>query len=222
MSTRERERQILERLRESYESDGYQFFMEPSDRLLPAELMRLRPDALAIRGDDKRVIEIKATRHPSTGKRLADVARTVEALGPGWTLVVYHANEIESPPTAATATDVATLTAALDEARTLSAAGHHAAALIIGWGVLEAVARKSASHEKSVASTAIGATRAVDFLEQNGELDFQQAATLRGLASLRNAVVHGDFSRNVDAAAVGTLVDCVAPLVVPDVPEAAQ
>lgn len=222
MNERERERQILDRLRDSYESDGYQFFVEPPERMLPSALGGYRPDAIAVRNGESLLIEVKTTRGAGDRRYLADVTRRVEELGTGWKLVVFYVNEWDGSYQQEGAATPAMLLTALEEVRSLSAAGHNSAALVIGLSILEAVARKAMSEDGKVATAPLSPVRAVDFLEQSGELDFEHAAQLRSLARLRNAIVHGDFSQPVGPAMVTTLLDCITPLVGPDLPEAAE
>ena len=44
-----RERLVLERLRETYEREGYEFFLQPSGDILPPFLRGFRPDAIALK-----------------------------------------------------------------------------------------------------------------------------------------------------------------------------
>src|SRR5689334_18586253 len=84
----ERENTVLDLLRERYESEGYEVFLHPSPSVLPVILAHYRPDAIAVRGDDKIVIEIKSDGSRSEGARLKDLASTFASI-PGWRFVVF-------------------------------------------------------------------------------------------------------------------------------------
>src|SRR5487761_2299947 len=135
-----REAAILEQLRDRYEAEGYQFFAEPGRELTPAFLGAIRPDAIAIKPGDRVIIEVKL-REPSPHEeaRLTEIARLV-ASQPGWRFIVL----VEATPAGAlrvrpsTRSDIARH---FEEASALAAAGHVRAAFILGWAVLEAVAR---------------------------------------------------------------------------------
>lgn len=216
------ERVILERIREGYEADGYQFIIAPAPKLTPPSLSRYRFDAMALKGHEKVLIEVKRSRSSTSDQSLAELADAVERLGGGWRLSIVYLNETESTEVSARPVDPNALWAATREVKSLSASGHYAAALVIGWGVVEALARKTVVDGDGVQIRGLSPARAVDLLEQSGELAYENAATLRGLTSLRNAVVHGDFTRTVEPGAVRALIDCIEPLVGPPVPEAAE
>ena len=70
MDTLTRERLVLDRLKETYEHQGYQFFIEPLPQMLPPFLGGVRPDALALKPGDNQVIEVKIGRRAGEEHRL--------------------------------------------------------------------------------------------------------------------------------------------------------
>src|SRR5688572_10891025 len=67
------ERLVLDRLREQFESDGYEFVVHPVS--LPSFLGDYRPDAIALKGNGGVVIEVKSRRHSGADKRLSELTR---------------------------------------------------------------------------------------------------------------------------------------------------
>jgi len=97
------------------------------------------------------------------------------------------------------------LHAALGESEALATGGHHAAALVSTWAALEALARLASSGGEAGPSSA-SPLQAIQALAADGFVESEVADRLRGLARLRDAVVHGDFSADVAADQVEMLV----------------
>jgi hypothetical protein len=84
-----RERAVLERLKESYEHQGFQFFMEPLPEMLPAFLRGFQPDAIALKPGENYIVEVKFGRRPGEDHRLETMGKLVSGQ-PGWKLKVYY------------------------------------------------------------------------------------------------------------------------------------
>lgn len=186
-----RERVVLDRLKEFYEASGYQFFAEPSAQLLPSGLGNLRPDAIAIRDDEKLIIEVKGRDSEGFKNKIRNFSSALNDETSNWKLVVFPLDTtgslgMDSP--GASHADVKRIAA---EARSLHRVGHHAAALLLGWGGLEALARKLAADHGELQRVALGPGKAIDYLEQMGELLEPEARALRHLVPIRNALSHG-------------------------------
>ena len=85
--------------------------------------------------------------------------------------------------------------------------GHHAPAPIFGWSVLEALAHLAGGSGPARGLSPIQAVQAVQALAAEGYIENEDAQRLRGMARLRSAVVHGDFSRVVTAGQVRFLIE---------------
>jgi uncharacterized protein YutE (UPF0331/DUF86 family) len=79
-------------------------------------------------------------------------------------------------------------------------------ALILGWAVLEALARLASTHDGSGHFGPLSPVQAVQILAEEGYLENDAAADLRRMTSLRNAVVHGDLSANVSSEQTAALI----------------
>jgi len=80
-------------------------------------------------------------------------------------------------------------------------------ALILGWAVLEALARLASTHDGTGHLGPLSPVQAVQLLAEEGYLENDAAADLRRMTSLRNAVVHGDLSADVSAEQAAALIE---------------
>jgi hypothetical protein len=202
---------LLERLREFYETRGYAFFIAPTPPLISDDILKLKPDAAAFRGEEKLILRL-VTRAKSDGKPSTNSPVSIKPVGTNWKEVVYWAPVLENNELAIP--DIKALHEAVVELEGVAHAGHFRAALMMGWSLLEAIARERLvsvngdMQDQSVFSP----VRAVDFLEQHGDLDFKLAAKLRELAKVRNKVAHGDFSETVSSAQIAELTQTLKHL----------
>lgn len=215
MTMNVRERVVLDRLKESYESNGYQFFAEPASQLLPKEMAKFRPDAIALRGSEKLIIELKSRNDTNFAGKLRVFSEFLSKNAPNWTLVVFPLDDAGSLGTEGAGTTREDVQRIASEVSALHAAGHHAAALLLGWGALEAAARGLASEHGDLQKIALGPGKAVDYLEQMGEISGSEAVELRRLVRSRNALSHGLYAEAeaVGAEASGPLLRVLAGMV---------
>lgn len=206
-SVRERERILLDRLKENYEADGYQFFIEPPSDIVPKFLRSYRPDAIAIRADVSVIIEIKSTRSDREHPKLSQIAAAV-APEPHWKFVVYTLDEEDSANTL-NAPKLDTLADRLQEIDDLIAKGFQKPAGIMSWSVLEGLHRIIATRDNQVASRPFSPIQTIQFLEMNGLVNYDEGKFLRDFVKIRNAVLHGDFGMDFSEGAVKFLRDVV-------------
>ncbi len=206
---------LLDRIRESYERQGYEFFANPTGDLLPAFLRGYSPDAIALKSDDRIIIELKVSNHPSWGEQLSKLADCVKGQ-PGWHIKVHSAL-----PRAEDSLDIQTQNPAiirsrLQEIEGLALTGQSRAAFVMGWSVLEAITRDLASERGLNAGKPFSSGGLVQFLEMQGMIDDRAGHLLRQQAHLRNLVVHGDLSAEVSPEAVTGLVSLIGDLLAQD------
>jgi uncharacterized protein YutE (UPF0331/DUF86 family) len=201
----------LDRLRETYELQGYEFFIEPLVQMLPNFLGGFRPDAIALKPGDNHVIEVKFGRRPGEERRLETLARLV-AGQPGWQLKVFYEAERPEDTLRFTPPTRSQIEAQITEAEQLSEAGHHKAALLLAWAALEALTRARAAQDGAAMQRPFSPAQTVQSLEMAGVIDRRTGQELRVKAQLRNLAAHGDFAAEVDADAVGGLVRLVRRL----------
>lgn len=219
-----RERVVLDRLKESYESNGYQFFVEPTSQLLPKKMVGFRPDAIALRGNEKLIIEVKSRNDDDFARKLRIFSEFLSKYEPGWTLVVFPLDDAWSLGIDGNVTTTEDVRRIASEVSALHASGHHAAALLLGWGALEALARRLAAEHGDLQKIALGPGRAVDYLEQMGEISGSEAVELRRLVPFRNALSHGLYGEAdaVGAEASGPLLRVLTGMVENPSPASSQ
>lgn len=200
-----RDRLVLDRLKETYEHQGYQFFIEPLPQILPTFLGGFRPDAIALKPGENHVIEVKLGRRAGEERRLETLAKLV-AGQPGWQLKVFYEGERPEDTLQFNLPTRSQIDTQLTEAEQLAVAGHHKAALLLAWSVLEAIARARAAHEGTVSQRPFSPAQTVQSLEMAGIIDRKTGEDLRAKAQLRNLAAHGDLGAEVDADAVDGLL----------------
>jgi len=205
-----RERAILDLLRERYEDEGYAFFVYPSPSLVPAFLEDFRPDAIAVGRGGGIVIEVKQSHGPrrESSSKIADRFRSQDR----WKHLVVYSDDY-APEALLPAPSRQDVERRLGEVEQLLQGGHTAAALVLGWGQLEAAARLSLGAAEGAAGRPRSAAQLAEWLEREGFVDPQVSAGLRRMVNVRNAVAHGDLSRDVDRRDVEMLVQAVKGLV---------
>lgn len=193
-----RERLVLDRLRETYEHQGYEFFVNPLSDMLPSFLGNYRPDAIALKQGEGVIIEVKHGRRPGQDPQLEALARLVSGQ-PGWKLQVYFEREQPEDSVRIVPATQLQVDAQITEAERLAAAGHCKAALLLAWSVLEAIARAQANHEGTLSQRPFSPAQTVQSLEMAGLVDREVGRDLRATAQLRNLIAHGDLGVDVNA-----------------------
>lgn len=211
MSHAVRERLVLDRLRETYEQNGYEFFLEPSATLLPPFLKGYRPDAIALKGVEGVVIEVKFGNHPIKDQRLQALAAILRDRSE-WSLKVYMEQQRPEDRLSIDVPTVAQLENLISESEILAAEGHPRAAFLLARSGLEAVARARASEQGLAIGRPISPAGTVESLEMGGLINDETGRDLRKKAQLRNRVAHGDLTALVERSAVDGLIQCVRDL----------
>lgn len=194
---------LLGRLRSRYESEGYKFLPHPAAESIPGFLGDYKPDALALKQDEGIVIEVKSGSRSSANHGLSEVARRFSGQA-GWRFVVISGNEPEAGALAIAPPTRQEIAVQLREVSDLHRMGHPRAALLLAWALLEAVARFIATPTE--AAEPLSPIQTVQLLEAYGWVDSAIGSRLRSLASLRNAVAHGDVGVKVDSTEADYLI----------------
>jgi hypothetical protein len=195
-----REPSVIEAVLADYEAEGFDVFVDPSPALLPEFLRHYRPDAIALRADRKVVIEIKRSeREPSDQ---INQLRDLLSDHPEWEFRVFYV----SPRSPGDTIDIATPLAigrAIEQVEQLKAAYPPGSSLIIGWSVLEAIARSILPAQLGRAQPP---TKLVEVLATEGLVTPGEADVLRKIAAIRNIAAHGKLDTVVEPEFVETLV----------------
>lgn len=190
------ESKILSALRQSSEDKGLRFYEQPSPDVLPEFLGDYRPDAMLLAPDGGGVVvEIKQKRSPASDLRISEIAKKF-LNHKGWEFRVIYRNPLIEATPPILPPSAPQIQALLDELDALVKGDHQAAALILGWAALEALARVVVPQVTGSTSR-FTPLQAVQTLAENGYLESDVADRFRSSASLRNSVAHGDLSIEV-------------------------
>lgn len=200
----DRHRRAVEALASEYEEQGYTILMEPAPSDTPESLRPYQPDLVAMKGTEKWVIEVKTRglKRQDEGQWAAFAEKAAQA---GWRFRIVIAEVGEEDLRSYEMPDAAEIEAALSSPERLATEGELAAALLIGWSLFEAAARRRLlrdSQDPGRAVTPVGLAKALVHL---GYLDESELDRLRKIADLRNRVAHGLFKANVPADSIELL-----------------
>ena len=209
LATITREEAVLRQLRRQYERQGYQFFEHPRSDLVPSFLGNYVPDAIAIGPHDNVVLEVKASRAPSREKLLSELAARMKGQNE-WKLRVIYAPDDGDDDLIPVARP-SELKDAVREVGALIDSQHLRAASVMTWGLLEAVARRLAPAADT--GDIRSPREVVEWLTHEGYISQSASRRLREIVPLRNAVVHGDFSKTISAEDVSFVLSEVDRLV---------
>ena len=180
-----------ERLR----AQGWQVTIEPSETDLPAPLHGFRPDLVARRGQQHRVVQV-APRQRLASMRSVALAEQVSRL-PGWQLDMVYVPE---PPLIE---DQEQLLDRAARARELAARDPEAA-LLLGWSALEGTLHRLADSRGADVGSA-GALLAR--LTSLGIVDEDEHELLRSALRMRNTLVHGQKGPAPEAGQIEQLLE---------------
>ena len=192
------ERTVLARAKRNLEREGYTVALEPEPESLPEFLRGFRPDAIAHRGDEHVVIEVKSSAASSTPHHLRALADEI-IRHPGWRLQIVLAgypDEEKLPlPERLTPADIQSH---LSSARQIFSEGARGAALLLLWSVLEAVACQKLAEIGVDRRGPLVPISMLKDLTSFGFMEQEQYDRLKGLVSLRNAAAHGNPAVSID------------------------
>jgi len=192
-SNEELETGIMGRLRAAYESRGFSFVDQPGPEVLPEFVAPYRPDAIARKDGENVIIAIKRHQRSFLEQPFAELHRKV-AEHKDWKLNIIYAVEKPEDSIVIPVPRLDTLKQQIAEVEALAAAGHHRAAFVLSWSVLEAVlnrVKESGSHPIRPAA------QVVQTLTMDGHISAASGRKLRELSDLESRIVHGDLE--VDA-----------------------
>jgi uncharacterized protein YutE (UPF0331/DUF86 family) len=201
------EENVLENLRQTYEVQGFKFYRNPSSEIIPAFLRGYVPDAIAL--DDRGggiIIEVKQRRSGAVDRQLAQVAQKI-APHKGWEFRAVFTNPVPGTSLNIPKPTTEQIDAKIREIQTLAQSQHYDAALVVGWAILESLARSVTTDNERERSRGLTPIQAVQTLAQEGYLENDAAQRLREMADLRNAVAHGNLSAIVSPERVRDLLE---------------
>lgn len=197
---------LLEAVVAGYKARGFEVYVHPSSQILPGFVLPYQLDAVAIKPNQKIAIEITRSAEASAER----INRLKEAFAghPDWTLNVYHFGDI-SVDKDIEAPTLRRIEDAINEVEELRQSGRLQAALVMGWAILEGIAR-------SLLPDQLGRPQPprtlIETLASNGLLTPQEADTLRSIAAVRNATAHGQLDAVIEPERLEALVGALRTL----------
>jgi uncharacterized protein YutE (UPF0331/DUF86 family) len=200
---------ILGAVADDYRRQGYTVKLHPKRADLPSFTKSLRPDLVAVRGAEKRLIVIK-DRFEVASKPVSSSLIERMKEHPGWALEFYYVKgqrdvlETIEETQALRPKEIAKRTS---EARKLLLDGHWEAALVLVWSALEAVMRNFAA--KRNLKIRGGAEAISSSLVASGYLNHSHHRLFQQVVPIRNALVHGFRNPEVNNETILRLIETV-------------
>jgi hypothetical protein len=187
---------VLQSLRADFEAKGYTFITDPSGDQLPEFLRAYRPDALAIGQHDKVIIEVQQQGARGPKVPLTRLSETTSS-HTGWRYLLVYRGQDPSEIIELSRPQKFQIDAAIREGQALEHNGHTRAAMIEGWSVLEALARRLYPEDIRISLRPLSSMQVIERLAMDGQISDDEAKRLRVLSAVRNALVHGDLNVSV-------------------------
>lgn len=178
---------LLDSALQYYESQGFTVYVEPSQRTLPSFLQGYRPDALAVKGDKKIIIEVK--RSSAEAREQFEQLRKVISEHPGWEVQFYYSPPRTTQPNIQ-AVPLTAIQRTLDEVEELRRNGRYLTALLLMRSTLEALARVllATNMERPQQLRSV-----IETLASEGWITPEEADALRSTILMGNAAAHGQL-----------------------------
>ena len=180
-----RETAAFELIVPQLEAHGFEVFLHPPAKMLPAFLKSYLPDAVALKNDRKIAIEISssaANREPKLQQLQALFSNHTD-----WELRVIYAPPRNGDP-ASLLPDRKLIEEQLDRTTTALSMVGPAASLLIAWATFEASARSLLPEDLERPQTP---ANLIEVLASEGYVTPDEAAFLRNLGKRRNDAAHG-------------------------------
>lgn len=196
---------LLESIVAHYKAQGFEVYVHPSPEILPGFVLPYRLDAVAIKPDEKIAIEISSS---VTSEERMKRLREAFAGHPDWTFKVYYYGDLNVDKELQISS-LPTIEKALEEAEELRQSGRLRAALVMGWAILEGIARSLLPDQLKRPQPP---RTLIETLASNGLLTPQEADGLRGTVAVRNATAHGQLDAVIEPERLDALLGVVRAL----------
>jgi len=203
--TREIYNRKLQEIAADYRARGYGVFIEPDPTELPEFLAGFRPDLVAFGPQDSVVVELKVGTQTAVSERFRELAEAIQRQ-PGWrfSLVVIDPRSDDVAPSAQQLLNRNEILDRLEEADELLKAGTKDVAFILLWISIEALLRRIAIQE-GLPLERVPPSALIKELYSLGVLSRNDLDTAQRAFSVRNSIVHGFESSELDQQIAGEL-----------------
>ena len=200
---------LAQKTAEEYRRKGYEVVEQAPLEFLPG----FRADLIARKGDETRVIEVKARYSLAADPRIRDLAQRVNSM-PGWTfeLVLVGEPELLESPEGARSFEIDEIRQRIEEAEHSLGAGLTEAAFMLAWSAGEAAIRRSLLAQGVSGSTITTPGYVLDQGVYHGVISRENHDTLNRMQKYRNAIVHGFDASEFDGELVSELIATVGSI----------
>ncbi|MDF2189841.1 hypothetical protein [Paraflavitalea sp. CAU 1676] len=211
METKTTEISRIKQVARDYEKKGYNVIIEPKGKDIPEFIKNYQPDIIASNKSETVVIEVKSRADISAIERLKNVADVINEKS-GWRfelIITSSKQETESKGRPLLeGLQINNLDKLLKEIKELSKLKHYNAAFVLTWSYLESLSRQLLLNDKKNLKNRNPLTL-IKTLFSFGYISLPELRTLENLFEIRNQVVHGYQSSDLDKNTVEKLVDIV-------------
>lgn len=183
---------------------GYTLIREPSRDQLPDFLSGFKPDAIALGPSPSLIIEVKQRRSKGSDHQIRKIQELLRGHD-DWRLDVVYVTSFGVP---LEQVDRVSIDKTVEDVRRLALSDNRAA-LLLGWAVLEAVAR---SIEPSLADRSMSTSSIAELLVSMGHISQEDGSRIRVLGHMRNKIAHGQIDTTPSGEEVEFLADRAASL----------
>lgn len=192
---------LTTRVAQKYEKEGYKVFIEPNKQNLPFNLGSYRPDLVAMKSqNDGYIIEIKSKINRVSVDQFRELAETIAKYN-GWRFLLVTGDDISLGESEQNNGKILLsweqIFAKIDNGEKLLALGESEGAFLAFWGVFEAMMRKQA-EQALIPIGRFPTSSLINHLYSQGELSVEQFDKTTALHAVRNQLVHGYQSPDLD------------------------
>lgn len=203
------EEQIADIMAAEYQAKGYKVTRDAPLEFLPG----YRADLLLEKGDEKKVIAVKARASLSANPAFRQFERIIKAQ-PGWSFELLVVGEPErlAPAENPQPLDESGILNRLDQAETALDTGLPEAALLLAWAGAQALVRIMVEAEGVAIKRVTTPDYVLSYAVYLGAIDRDNADRLRQIAECRNSIAHGFEVSDFTGALVAELIAIVKSL----------
>jgi hypothetical protein len=192
------ESDLLLRVAQKYEQEEYEVVKEPRQNELPFDLGVYRPDLLVKKSDGTGfIIEVKTAASPISIERYREIAEIV-AKHKGWRFLLVTGDEQEDMEQLLSRQEIAERK---EKSEHLIAIGELEAAFLSLWSIVEALMRRQA-EEVLIPIERFPPVSLIKHLFSQGELSIEQFDKAISLVEVRNRLVHGFQTQELDKSVI--------------------
>ena len=189
MAVRNVEERSMQRIISEYSAEGYDVIISPTKEQLPDFLSAYRLDALARRGGESVVIEVRSRPELARSDEMSRLAEVIRE-HPGWTLeLILMSSDYLTNEDLAKSLEEKDIARVTEEAEALLETNLQAA-LLLSWSAVEAALRLLALKE-DITVEKRGPNYLLERLTTEGILSREDYRSLADTLRLRNEVAHG-------------------------------